>query len=597
MSGNRLTITCQRIGKSSKYGIFFPFDAELINKIKALPQEERKYEANYKLWKIGIKSLFEIIKSYKGATDVHFDFGSTDSRKVFIDQIKKIEAAEFEKQRYLHELNKKKKWWVEFKNKLENEYKQYSDQVHSVLKPDIHLYPHQIVASLFVNETRNALISHEMGLGKTLVAIAYTEMNHFKKVIVLTPNSLKFNFYNEVEKFSDSKAYVINWKKNKYTIAESKYIIINYDYFNPKGKEDFDRKFNALNIGKIDALIADECQKLKNIKSNTYKNFKRVFKDDIFRDGKISKVFLSGTPAPNRAHELYSVLNQISYFDFPTKKYFYEYYCGMTRDMTGGYGWTVDEQMTKFEELFHKIAPYTHRKRKFEALPDLPEKVYQKIMIELSDNDYITYNRIEAGVANDFLEHPTSNPLTIMVRLRQYTASLKLSYLIELVDEILDSGEKVVIVDYFKDSLHDLKNHYGDIAALHTGDQTVEERADIVAKFQNPNSDLKIFLGSIQTCNYGLTLTAASKLFIITLPYSVGEYDQVADRLHRIGQLSSVNIYPVIFRETIDEYVYDLIEGKRKEIVKVIDNEDYVSDVKESVIGEVIAKIKKKHGK
>ena len=71
----------------------------------------------------------------------------------------------------------------------------------------------------------------------------------------------------------------------------------------------------------------------------------------------------------------------------------------------------------------------------------------------------------------------------------------------------------------------------------------------------------------------------------------------MADRLHRIGQLSSVNIYPVIFRETIDEYVYDLIESKTKEIVKVIDNEDYVSTTKESVIGEVIAKIKKKHGK
>ena len=62
MSGNRLTIACQRIGKSSKYGIYFPYDAELIERIKKLPQEERKYEASYKLWKIGIKSLFEIIK-------------------------------------------------------------------------------------------------------------------------------------------------------------------------------------------------------------------------------------------------------------------------------------------------------------------------------------------------------------------------------------------------------------------------------------------------------------------------------------------------------------------------------------------------------
>ena len=108
---------------------------------------------------------------------------------------------------------------------------------------------------------------------------------------------------------------------------------------------------------------------------------------------------------------------------------------------------------------------------------------------------------------------------------------------------------------------------------------------------------MKIFVGSIQTCNYGLTLTAADKLFIMTLPYSVGEYDQVSDRLHRIGQKNVVNIYPLIYKDTIDDYVYSAIESKRSEIVKVIDNEDYTSNVQESVIAEVVAKIKKKHGK
>ena len=115
--------------------------------------------------------------------------------------------------------------------------------------------------------------------------------------------------------------------------------------------------------------------------------------------------------------------------------------------------------------------------------------------------------------------------------------------------------------------------------------------------FQDPSSSLKVFLGTVQTCGYGLTLTAASKLFIITLPYSVGDYDQVSDRLHRIGQKETVNIYPLIFPDTIDDYVYSSIESKRKEIVKVIDNEDYKSNVSESVLSEVIAKIKEKHGK
>ena len=78
----------------------------------------------------------------------------------------------------------------------------------------------------------------------------------------------------------------------------------------------------------------------------------------------------------------------------------------------------------------------------------------------------------------------------------------------------------------------------------------------------------------------------------MTLPYSVGEYDQVSDRLHRIGQKAAVNIYVLVFPDTIDDYVFSAIEGKRKEIVKVIDNEDYKSDVNESVLSEVIQKIK-----
>jgi SNF2 family DNA or RNA helicase len=83
----------------------------------------------------------------------------------------------------------------------------------------------------------------------------------------------------------------------------------------------------------------------------------------------------------------------------------------------------------------------------------------------------------------------------------------------------------------------------------------------------------------------------------MTLPYSVGEFDQVSDRLHRIGQKSAVNIYVLIFPDTIDDYVFSAIENKRKEIIKVIDNEDYTSNVSETVLSEVIQKIKNKHGK
>lgn len=590
-------VHCERIRQRQAYYLRFPINDQLTLRIKNLPEDTRKWNASMMCWEVSVASLLSIIKKYKGSHKIYFDFGNDESRKIFIEQIKKIEIKEEEKRKFIAELNVKKEHWVKYKQELENTYIEYSDKMHSLLKEGVKLYPHQIVAAMFMNVTRSTLISHEMGLGKTLSSILYVEMNNFEKVFVVTPNSLKFNYYYEVKKFTNSTAHIINWKKNDCGIEDAKYVIVNYDFFNPNTKSGkFLTKWKKLGINVIDAVICDESQKLKNTKSNTYKNFKSTFGKKMFRDEKISKIFLSGTPAPNRAYELYTVLNQISSVDFATKKYFYEYYCGMVHD-EGNWGYVVNTMEQKLEELYHKIAPFTHRKRKFEVLTDLPDKTFQRIILELTEEEQRIYDEIEAGVANEFVEHPNGNPLTIMIRLRQFLALVKVKHVIELIENVLETGEKTVVVDYFKDSLHEINKKLGEISALHTGDQTVEERADIVKIFQDVNSAIKCFLGSIQTCNYGLTLTAASKLFIITLPYSVGEYDQVSDRLHRIGQKSAVNIYVLIFPDTIDDYVFSAIESKRKEIVKVIDNENYSSNISESVLGEVIAKIKEKHGK
>jgi hypothetical protein len=931
-------VHCERIPRRLAYFLRFPVNNQLIERIKNLPDETRKWNAGVMAWEVTTPSLFSLIRKYRNSTKIHFDFGSEDSRKIFIQQIRKIEITEAEKRKFVAELNIKKEEWVKYKQDLEKDYVLYSDQCHALLKEGIKLYPHQIVAAMFMNVTRNTLISHEMGLGKanpvdsmlltsngwirmgdvkvgdfvigsdgrpkrvlkvfpqgikdiyevcfndgtsaqscdehlwnvntyirnwrknpyqtktlrqiineglkfkngntkyyipvikpiefqekqllidpyvlgcllgdgcisgrdsigfssiddeiireilvklppnhnlvrsgdspkdyyltadgknnyinqalkkyklnrtnshtkfipedyqyssieqrfeflqgildtdghsrkdgiveltlaskqlidgvqfiveslggigrmhekwitykdekrlyyrmniklppnftpfklkrkietfvaptkylpnraivdikyvgkkealcilidsedhlyavdhcilthnTLSSILYAEMNGFQKVFVITPNSLKFNYKNEVEKFTNSLAYIVNWRKNKCSIEDAKYVIVNYDFFNPGSKEKFTTKWKKLGIDIIDCVICDESQKLKNTKANTYKNFKSTFKGGIFRGNKVSKIFLSGTPAPNRAYELYTVLNQISPTDFPTKKYFYEYYCGMVYDYNG-WGYITDTAEQKFEELYHKIAPYTHRKRKSEVLTDLPDKVYQRIILEMDDKETALYEKIEEGVANEFVLHPNGNPLTTMLRLRQYVAHLKIESVVELVENILETGEKIVIIDEFKDALIELKKRFGDIAGLHTGDESIEERDIIVKRFQDPLDPLKIFLGTRQTCNYGLTLTAASKLFLLTLPYSVGDYDQVSDRLHRIGQKFSVNIYPLIFPDTIDDYVYSSIENKRVELVKVMDNEDYKSNVSDSVLGEVIEIIKRKHGK
>jgi SWI/SNF-related matrix-associated actin-dependent regulator 1 of chromatin subfamily A len=588
-------VSCERIAKRQAYYLRFSYNEGLIEKIKSLPEETRKWNSSMMVWEVTTASLLSLIKKYRSSKKIYFDFGSDESRKIFINQISKIEIAEEEKRKFIADLNIKKEHWVQYKRELETTYEKYSEDIHRFLKPGIRLYPHQIVGSMFLNAVRNALLALGMGSGKSLISITYAEMNGFKKVFVITPNSLKFNYRNEIEKFTNSTSFIIG-KKNKCSLEDAKFIIVNYDYFNSSDFNKVKDKFNKLNIGKIDCLIVDECHRIASTKTNTYKAFKRIFKDDIFTNGKASKVFMSGTPAKSRAHQLYSVLHQISPTDFATKKYFNEYYCGMEYNVDG-LGWKTDISMTKFEELFNKIAPFTYRKKLEEVIKDLPEKTTQRIMLEMTPKEYETYFKIEEGVANEFTDKIITHPLAVLSKLREYTSHLKVDGVKELIDSILECGEKFVVVDFYKDSLCELNKSYPKESALHTGNEKDTERAEILKDFQDENGRIKLLLGSQATISEGVTLTAANKIGIITVPWTPSDADQIIYRILRIGQKNAVNAYYFIYKDTIDEYVFDLIESKRAELSQVIDGEKYESDINQSIINDLIAKIKAKHGK
>lgn len=585
----------ERISRRQAYYLRFPYNEGLVEKIKNLPEDTRKWNAQNFAWEITTESLLLLIKKYKGSTKIHFDFGNEESRKIFIQQIKKIEIAEEEKRKFIADLNIKKENWVKYKTELEETYEKYVDTIQKNLKPNTILFKHQVVGTMFLCTVRNALLALGMGSGKTLISIAYVEMNDFKKVFVVTPNSLKYNFKNEVEKFTNSFAYIIG-KKNNCSIQDAKYLIVNYDYFNSSDFNKVKNKFNKLNIGKIDCLIVDECHHISSTSTNTYKAFKRIFKNDVFKDDKVSKIFMSGTPAKSRAYQLYSVLHQISPIDFPTKNYFNSYYCGMSYNVDG-FGWETDISLTKFEELFNKISPFTYRKKLEEVIKDLPEKTVQKIVLEMTPKEYETYFKIEEGIANEFTDKIIIHPLAILGKLREYTSHLKTNSVIELIDSILECGDKLVIVDFFKNSLHELHNKYPEISKLHIGDISDNERSEIVKDFQDENGKIKLLLGSQSTISEGVTLTAANKIGIITVPWTPSDADQIIFRILRIGQKNAVNAYFFVYKDTIDEYVFDLIESKRAELSQVIDGEKYESDVNQSIINDLVNIIKNKHKK
>jgi hypothetical protein len=457
--------------------------------------------------------------------------------------------------------------------------------------------------------TNNFVVTHN-----TLISIMFTEMqgDKFKKVLVVTPNSLKYNYKNEVEKFTNSKAYVYQGLVSKKGIAaelegvkEAKYIIVNYEYFNAKPvpatkseRKDnvryFDKKKKFDNIGlpvkSIDCVICDESHKLKNEEANTTRNFIRTLgkKDHI--------ILMTGTPAPSRIEELFTALHMIAPTLIKTKSDYYRNFCGLRND-EGTFGW-VQDSAPKLKEIYELMSPFSIRKRKEDVLKHLPEKQVTRIVIELTASDLKAYEEVEKGVAfemfGELKKGNSINAMTTLLRLRQFTSMLKVKYMKEIFDRLVDENEKFVVFDASVETLKVMHEQYKDLSVLHIGDIDTLTRSELVNVFQEDDSCL-IFFGSNATCNAGLTLTAASKLFQMQQPYTVGENDQLNDRIHRIGQKNFCNIYIPILKDTIDEMVFYLVEGKKKNLSLAIDNIEYDKNRNQMFVNDLITKFKQKY--
>ena len=127
-------VHCERIRRRKAYYVRFPMNDQLINRIKSLDRDTRKWNGIMRAWELTTPALLSIKRIYKGSKKIHFDFGNPDSRKIFIEQVKKIDLDDKEKKLLLIDLEKKKQHWIKWKAELERDYLKYSDQVHAVLK-------------------------------------------------------------------------------------------------------------------------------------------------------------------------------------------------------------------------------------------------------------------------------------------------------------------------------------------------------------------------------------------------------------------------------------------------------------------------------
>jgi SNF2 family DNA or RNA helicase len=231
-------------------------------------------------------------------------------------------------------------------------------------------------------------------------------------------------------------------------------------------------------------------------------------------------------------------------------------------------------------ELTDKLDKFSYRVLKEECL-DLPDKVFTRRVVELTDEQQKAYNQMKQ-MALAMLDSgeimSTVNMMTQLMRLHQITCGhfkaddgtithLKNNRIDSLMQLLEETDGKVIIwanyVEDIKKISESLKKAYGnDSTVEYYGEVDSTLRQSHIAQFQEKNSPTRYFVGNPQTGGYGITLTAANTVVYYSNSYDLEKRLQSEDRAHRIGQTDKVTYVDLIAEDTIDERIVKALRNK-----------------------------------
>lgn len=601
-----------RYGRKELYSLKCGYNEKLVSLIKALPKETRSYNAIDKNWDLNVKGLYELMTQVKGTNEFFFKFQDDDQRTQFANLLSKIRNRAV-----------KQKEKVEYIENLDKDILQYKEDLKEIaktfdykpfLKEGIVPMQHQIIGALFAKKladsNTNCLLAMGLGSGKSLTSILTIEMMpDVKKCLFIVPANLRLNIQNEVHKFTNSYCYVPRLKKKdgKYTFVkykrnngrsfdECKYFVLSYDYFSDNNF-DPELKIQELGFDKTDIIIYDEFQYLSSKKSLRFENIKQSFEGMVKRE-----IGLSATPLVGNISKFFPLLKKLKPLVFSNESKFRTEFCGQRyfkKPMDYNMQWHTVET-PRLEELNAMLQPIMYRVRTQDVLEDLPPLTIHQVIVEMTDAERKEYGDIYCGLAKIDWESnalisdedtATTSALNILMRLRQFTAKVKLKKAKDMIEELNDDNEKVVFFDTFKEPLRELERTLGDNSRLYTGDQSGDRKQFLVDEFQSDNTPYLNLLVSLMAGNAGITLTKSRNIIQNSLSLIPHENTQAYGRIHRNGQTEKCNVYILTLADTVDEMIYENYMSLQSMINAVIDNEN-MEEVMESMELDIIKKLK-----
>lgn len=433
--------------------------------------------------------------------------------------------------------------------------------------------PFQRAGIAFAITRPHTLIADEMGLGKTVQAIGVLNATpNAKRVLIVCPASLKFNWRNELRA----------WDVHKRTIGvfpgcdpeRVNVTIVNYEQL---------KKIEPL---AWDVAIFDEAHYAKNEAA--------ARSAEAHKHARAAKriLCLTGTPL-DKPKEILSILQMLApetYGVFGVKRdklaaKFLFRYCDPQKVWARGKYHTDFSGASNLDELQERLrSTLMVRRLKSDVLTDLPAKRRQIVVLGEQSDDGIPFDEsADYDQSVNALRRSAKIPFEEISAKRHEQALAKLPKALEFIrDSLTDTSDKVIIFAHHTDVIDGLREglaHFG-VVVIDGRTPTGEERQQIVSAFQNDRG-IRVFIGSIGAASTGLTLTAASRVVFVELDWTPKAMNQAEDRAHRIGQRDAVLVQHLVIDGTIDAKIAKILVRKQAVANAALDTETYIEGLPE----------------
>lgn len=446
----------------------------------------------------------------------------------------------------------------------------------------IDLYPFQKEDVIRMEGLPYWLNANEPGTGKTYETIAELTMRRASNILIACPNSVKGTWEAAAEDHMPwlYSMTVAGPTRDKVEDYMGGFCIVNYEAL---------RLIPLLADIEWDYVIADEAHAIKNKNAKVSKALKAIKMVG-------HKRALTGTPIINRPDELWSILQWLDPKSWRSYWKFYERYCDYWQ---APQGYKVFQGAKNEAELWAAIAGFTSRRLKKDVLPDLPDKYYTYMPIDMHPKQAKAYKEMKKTSLAWLDQYPTKQPLPApsvlaqLTRLRQFASGYcelkdydpdgrstepfvtmtEPSTKLDALEDIMEARSGPAVV--FSQFTQLVKLAAVRLSAYRvitfTGDTPQGERRGIVEAFQRGEYDAIIL--NIQAGGVGIDLFASSTCVFLDRAWSPAYNTQAEDRLHRNGQMNAVQVIVMQSRGTVDHYIERKLGRKASMIRDIIDRE------------------------